>query len=109
MYAARAVNALSLPGFQHAIKAIHGAHSRFVKRVRVEEEFEEPLVWRGDVLVFALIDHPRSHECYVWELDGEVTAILHDDAVKSAQDAVREAVEVLHLEGSARAISARRL
>ena len=108
MYAARAVNDLSLPGFQRAIKAIHGAHSRFVKRVRVAEDFEDLRVWEGEVLVFALIDHPRSHECYVWELDGEVTAILHDDAVKSAQDAVRIAIEVFNLECSARTIADRR-
>jgi len=96
-----AVNDLSLPAFQHAIKALHGAHSHFVRRVRVAHDFEDLRVWDGEVLVFALIDHPRSDECFVWELDGEVTAILHDDAIKTAQDAVREAIEILHLDGPA--------
>ena len=104
MYAARAVNDLSLRGFQHAIKALHGAHSRFVKRVRVEEAIEDERVWGGEVLVFGLIDHPCSHECYAWELGGEVTAILHDEAVRSAQDAVRTAIDGFNLQASGRAI-----
>ena len=102
------MNDLSLPGFQHAIKASHGAHSRFVKRVRVEEDFEDLRVWEGEVLIFALIDHPRTHECFVWELDGEVTTILHDDAIKSPRDAVRVAIDALNMEGTRSPIFDRR-
>jgi len=102
------VNDLSLPGFQHAIKAIHGAHSRFVKRVRVEGDLEGLRVWEGEVLVFALIDHPRTHECYVWELDGQVTAILHGDAIKSPQDAVRVAIDAFNMECASQPIADRR-
>jgi hypothetical protein len=86
------MNDLSLPAFQQAIKAIHGAHSRFVKRVHVLEQFQGDPLWRGDVLVFDLLDHPRAPRCYVWELDGEVTAILHDPIVDSAREAVRTAL-----------------
>ena len=87
------MNNLSLPGFQHALMAIHGAHSRFEKRVRVVEEIEGVRVWEGDVLVFELLDHPTATRCYTWEIDGEVTAILHDDLAKSPRDAVRTALD----------------
>jgi hypothetical protein len=88
------MNDLAIPGFQHAIKAIHGAHSLFERRVRVLEESDGEALWEGDVLVFKLLDHPRSPRCYAWEEDGQVTAILHDELVRSPQDAVRAAVRV---------------
>ena len=87
------MNDLAIPGFQHAIKAVHGAHSMFVRRVHVVQEVHGEL-WKGDVLVFRLLDHPRAPRCYCWELDGEITAILHDPMVKSPDDAVRAALTV---------------
>jgi len=86
------MNRLSIPGFQHAIKALYGASSTFDRRVRVLEELDGEAVWHGDVLVFRLLDHPRSPCCYAWEEEGEVTAILHDDLVQSPADAVRAAL-----------------
>ena len=85
------MNELSLPGSQHAIKAVHGAHSRFERRARVVAEIDGEL-WKGDVLVFQLLDHPRAPRCYCWELDGEITAILHDSLVRSPEEAVRVAM-----------------
>jgi hypothetical protein len=89
------VNDLSLPAFQSALMAIHGAHSRFERHVRVVEHLEDGRVWEGEVLVFALLDHPRAPWCYAWEVGGEVTAILHDDVAKSPEDAVRAALTPL--------------
>jgi len=86
------MNKLSLPGFQRAIKAIHGAHSFFVRRVHVVEGFCTDPQWRGDVLVFDLLDHPCAGRCYVWERDGEVTTILHDRLIDSPEQAVRLAL-----------------
>lgn len=42
--------------------------------------------------VFELLDHPTSRKCYAWEVDGEVTAVLHEAPVRSAQDAVRASI-----------------
>ena len=81
------MNDLSVPGFRRAIEAIHGAPSRFVRRVRVVEA-----AWRGHVLVFDLLDHPRSPSCYAWEIDGMITLILHDELVDSPRRAVEVAV-----------------
>jgi hypothetical protein len=85
------VNDLTLPEFQRAIEAIHDVRSRFLRQVHVRDDSTQP-AWEGDVLVFSLLNHPRSHRCYAWEIDGEVTVILEDDQVKSAEDAVRAAL-----------------
>jgi hypothetical protein len=85
------MNKLSLPGFQRAIKAVHGVYSIFVRRVHVVEHGESA-IWKGDVLVFDLLGHPRAGRCYTWESKGEVTAILHDHVVASPQEAVRIAL-----------------
>ena len=43
-------------------------------------------------MVFALLDHPTALWCYAWEVDGEVTAVLHAPPVVSAVSAVRAAI-----------------
>lgn len=86
------VNELPIPGFQHAIQATHGAKSRLERRERVVETFQGETVWEGEVLVFELLDHPTSRKCYAWEVEGEVTAVLHEAPVRSAQDAVKAAI-----------------
>ncbi len=42
----------------------------------------------GKVLVFELLDRPTASRCYAWEVDGEVTAVLHEGPVDSPQKAV---------------------
>ena len=86
------MNELSIGGFQQAIRETHGAGSWLIKRVRVEEDFEGQRVWEGEVLVFALIDHPEASRCYAWELDGEVTAVLGVGPVDSPEAAVRASI-----------------
>jgi len=81
------MNQLSLPAFQSAIQAIHGAHSRFASRAQVAARLDGR-AWEGEVLVFDLLDHPTCARCYVWEVDGQVTAILHDDVASSPREAV---------------------
>ncbi len=80
---------LPLPTFQHAIRAMYGAGSRFAWRERVVEVFEGEKVWEGDVLAFELDGHPSAHRCFAWEVDGEVTTVLAEGPVDSAQAAVR--------------------
>ena len=86
------MNELPIWGFQHAIKATHGAKARFIERVRVVEDFKGERVWGGEVLVFRLLDHSTAPKCYAWETDGIVTAVLHTGPVNSPLAAVRASI-----------------
>ena len=78
--------------FQHAIRETHGSRSQLIERVSVVETFEGDTVWEGEVLVFDLIDHPTAQYCYAWEVDGQVTAVLHTGPVDSPVAAVRASI-----------------
>jgi hypothetical protein len=86
------VNDLPIPEFQRAIQEIYHARSQLRERVRVVETFEGETVWEGEVLVFELLDDPTAPKCYAWEVDGEVTAVLHEAPVDGPQTAVRAAI-----------------
>ncbi len=86
------MNELPIPQIEQAIRATHGAKSRLERREPVVETFQGETVWEGEVLVFELLGHPTAPRCYAWEVDGEVTAVLHEPPVESAQDAVRAAI-----------------
>ena len=86
------MNEAPLSTFERAIRATHGAGSKLVGRERVVERFQGQAAWEGEVLIFELEGHPSAVRCYAWELDGEVTAVLEDGPVKSAQDAVKAAI-----------------
>ncbi len=92
------MNEIAVSEFQHAIQETHGASSEFVERVYVVEEFEGDTVWEGEVLVFELLNHPTAQYCYAWEVDGTVTAVLHEPPVDSPQAAVRAAIVQVHRE-----------
>ncbi len=44
------------------------------------------------MLVFALHGHPTAKRCYAWEVDGQVTAVLHTEPVDSPVKAVRASI-----------------
>ena len=93
------MNELSLEGFENAIRETHGAMKiQFVHRERVVEEFEGETVWEGEVLVFMLSGHPSATICYAWEVDGQVTAVLHTGPVDSPLAAMRAAIVQEHRE-----------
>ena len=89
------MNAIPIPEFEHAIRATHGVRSQLRERVRVVETFEGETVWEGEVLVFEFLDHPTAPRCYAWEVDGRVTAVLHEPPVDSPRAAVRAAIAAL--------------
>jgi hypothetical protein len=78
--------------FAQAIQATHGAKAELVRRERVVERFQGETVWQGEVLVFALQGHPSARWCYAWEVDGTVTAVLHEPPVDGPAAAVRAAI-----------------
>jgi uncharacterized protein (DUF1330 family) len=88
----RARNQIPISRFEEAIQATHGARSMLLRRQRVVERFHGKTVWDGEVLVFALEDHDRARRCYAWEMDGEVTVVLHAPPVEDARAAVRVAL-----------------
>ena len=44
------------------------------------------------MLVFELEGHQTATLCYAWEVDGKVTAVLHEPPVNSSLAAVRAAI-----------------
>jgi hypothetical protein len=48
-----------------------------------------------------LLDNPMSTRCYAWEVDGQVTGVLHTGPVDSPLKAVRASI-LGALEGSGR-------
>jgi hypothetical protein len=42
-------------------------------------------VWEGEVLIFDLLDHATAPKCYAWEVDGQVTTVLHEALVHESQ------------------------
>ena len=77
---------------QEAIRANHGVEAHLVERVVVDERFEGEPVWRGEVLVFELQKHALAHLCYAWEVDGQVTTVLHTGRIDSPVAAVRASI-----------------
>ena len=90
------MNDIPLVRFQEAIHATHGAQAQLVTREHVSETHDGETVWAGEVLVFALVfalkGHPTANPCYAWEVDGKVTAVLHQGPVDSPLAAVRAAI-----------------
>ena len=86
------MNDVPLQTFEQAIDATHAAKGRLLSRERVQECFEGQPVWEGEVLVFELEGHPGASRCYAWEVDGQVTAVLHTGFVDSPIKAVRASI-----------------
>ena len=79
---------------QVAIQQLHNCSARHRNTVPVHEVFQGKMVWRGDVEVFDLIDHPKAKKCYGWSHDEpeEFITILELPPVDSAQAAVKVGV-----------------
>ena len=86
------MNDIPIAAIQHAIHETHGSRSRLLRREHVHETFEGKTVWEGEVLVFRLLDHPSAYKCYAWEVDDQVTAVLHTGPVDSPIKAVRASI-----------------
>jgi hypothetical protein len=95
------VNDAPNAAFEKAIRATHGADPELERRIHVHEYFQGETVWEGEVLVFKLSGHPTADRCYAWEVDGLVTAVLHEGPVDSPQAAVGSGCPQLEVDGVA--------
>ena len=78
-----------------AFTDFHGCEAKHVETVPVIERLEGKTVWRGEVEVFDLIDHPDTRRGYAWTYDeksgSEPVAVLELPPVSSPLTAVHAA------------------
>ena len=79
---------------QTTIQHLHNCAAIWHATVPVHEVFEGKTVWRGDVEVFGLTNHPKAKRCYAWSYGDpeEIISILELPPVQTAQDAVKVGV-----------------
>lgn len=82
-----------------AIAHLHGAESKHVESVPVQEVFRGRTLWKGIVEVFDLTGHARAKRAYAWSYkEGakneteQFVAVLELPPVDSPQAAVKVAV-----------------
>jgi hypothetical protein len=67
-----------------------------ISSVIVTEAFQQQIVWKGVVEVFALKEHPKAKRAYGWNIgegaDATYTAVLEIPPVDSAETAVKVAI-----------------
>lgn len=51
---------------QDAIQKLHGCESEHIETVHVDERFEGQQVWKGNVEIFSVPDHPKAGRLYAW-------------------------------------------
>jgi len=85
-----------IEALQRLIAELHGCPSQYLETVRVHETFLGRTIWKGEVEVFTVFNHPRTQRCYGW-IHGRsrrhkrvrFVALLGTGFIKSAQDAVK--------------------
>jgi hypothetical protein len=77
---------------------LHKADSEWVESVPVHEVFQGQTIWKGEVEVFDLRNHPKSKRCYGWsyperghDQDERFVAVLEIPPVTSPETAVKVA------------------
>jgi hypothetical protein len=87
-----------------AIEAQHGCKATWVQTEHVVETFAGETVWDGEVYVFQIHGHPKTHKAYAWSSPIEGSdkrrffAVLHLPQVTSSLEAVRAAIVAEHRE-----------
>jgi hypothetical protein len=73
---------------------LHKSGANHVGSVPVEEVFQGKTLWKGDVEVFELTEHPKAKRCYGWTYGEpeEFITILELPPVTDAQSAVKVGV-----------------
>jgi hypothetical protein len=86
-----------MEALRKSVMDLHGGVATWLESIPVEETFQGKTVWKGQVQVFSLSDHPTASRCYAWshETTGgkrKFFAVLHQGPVDSPQAAVRAAI-----------------
>jgi len=86
-----------LEELESVIVKVHGCSATSVGPVRVEEKYQDRVVWNGEVEIFALAGCARAERCYAWGLPDErgaleIVTVLEIAPVDSAAMAVRVAL-----------------
>jgi hypothetical protein len=78
---------------------LHKSGSEHVESVPVEEVFRGKTIWKGNVEVFTLINHPKAKRCYGWshpdgggDADERFVTVLEILPVVSPETAVKMAI-----------------
>jgi hypothetical protein len=78
---------------------LHKADSTHVETVPVNEVFRGQTVWKGNVEIFTLANHPKAKRCFAWsyperekDKDERFVAVLEIPPVVSAETAVRASI-----------------
>jgi hypothetical protein len=81
---------------QVAVEHLHNCGAHHLRTEPVHEVFKGQTVWKGEVEVFGLTNHPKAKRAYAWShLDGKndererFVAVLEIPPVVSAETAVR--------------------
>lgn len=89
---------VGIPALEDAIRNLHGCGSRWVESVPVHETFDGKTVWKGEVQVFDLLNHPSASRCYAWSHAVGTSerrrfiAVLHGGKIDSPIAAVRASI-----------------
>jgi hypothetical protein len=86
-----------IPALQDAIRHMHGVESQWLYSVAVNEVFEGAQVWKGEVQIFELLEHPTAKLCYAWSEastgnNRRFFAALHVPPINGAAGAVRASI-----------------
>src|SRR6266404_3547597 len=84
---------------QDVIRKLHGTESTHVETVPIKEIFNGETVWEGEVEVFDLHDHPKTHRVYAWAHDTDDSnnpkrhvTVLHVPPATSSRKAVQASI-----------------
>ena len=84
---------------QQVIFRLHKSGSEHVESVPVEEVFRGKIIWKGNVEVFALTNHPKAKRCFGWsypdgagDTDERFVTVLEIPPVVSPETAVRASI-----------------
>jgi hypothetical protein len=88
-----------IAALRFAIWNMHGAWGVHRETVHVHETFRGKTVWKGEVEVFDITEHPKAKRVYAWaHLDGpkddktRFVAVLELPPVKDAKTAVQASI-----------------
>lgn len=92
------MNDASIEYLKSAVEGLHNCAANFKEKTYITETYEGETVWDGNVYIFNIEGHSTAKLCYEWSSPITGTdqqrfyAVLHQDPVKSAQDAVRASI-----------------